>query len=155
VHLLFLSSGTLQVLQEELGHGGLGFKELGVRGAMFATAVLWARKSGLRSGNVSSVGKQVESASQALYKILEQHGPITASDCWKHASTMENHALKSKQHLKLMLRWMREKHRVNIVCQHKGDKKSSNPNDRQFLFSIAPPKVLAEPTEPAFPLPGV
>jgi hypothetical protein len=57
---------------------------------------------------------------------------------------MENHALKSKQHLKMMLRWMRERKTVNVVCQHKGDKKSSNPSDRKFLFSIAPPKVAVQ-----------
>lgn len=53
---------------------------------MFATAVLLARKLGPRPAKLSSVGEQVESASQALYNILEQHGPITASDCWSHAS---------------------------------------------------------------------
>ncbi|KAG0591062.1 hypothetical protein KC19_1G146300 [Ceratodon purpureus] len=105
---------------------------------MFATA----RRLCPRPAKLSSVGEQVESASQALYKILEQHGPITATECWSHASQMESHALKSKQHLKMMLRWMRERKTVNVVCQHKGDKKSSNPNDRKFLFSIAPPKVL-------------
>lgn len=71
---------------------------------------------------------------------------------------MENHALKSKQHLKTMLRWMREKHRVTIVCQHKGDKKSSSPNDRRFLFQIATPKVSPEKIvteQQTIPLPGV
>ena len=46
----------------------------------------------------------------------------------------------------MMLRWMRERKTVNVVCQHKGDKKSSNPNDRKFLFSVAPPKAVQEQT---------
>lgn len=54
---------------------------------MFATAVkLLARRSAVHPPKLSSAGEQIESASQALHKILEQHGPITASDAWNHAS---------------------------------------------------------------------
>lgn len=55
---------------------------------------------------------------------------------------MENHGLKSKRHMKMMLRWMRERRAVRTTCQH-GE--SGNPNDREFLFSVVPPKVPREP----------
>ncbi len=54
---------------------------------MFATAVkLWARKLGPRPVKVANLGEQVQSASQSLFKIVEEHGPLTVSDCWKYAS---------------------------------------------------------------------
>ena len=54
---------------------------------MFATAVkLWARKLGPRPVKVANLGEQVQSASQSLFKIVEEHGPLTVSDCWKFAS---------------------------------------------------------------------
>lgn len=53
---------------------------------MFATAILWARKLGPRPVKLANLGEQVQVASQTLYKIIEQHGPITLSDCWNHAS---------------------------------------------------------------------
>ncbi|XP_024372970.1 uncharacterized protein [Physcomitrium patens] len=110
---------------------------------MFATAVLWARKLGPRPIKVQNLGEQVHLASQTLHKILEEHGPITVSECWNHASQMQNHGLKSKRHMKMMLRWMRERRTVKIVVKHGEDGKSTNPNDREFLFSVVQPKVDA------------
>lgn len=135
--------------RRRVGIWGLGFKggccagagsEVG---AMFTTAVLWARRSsGLRPGKLNNLGEHVESASQTLYKILENHGPITVTDCWNHAAQMEGNALKSKQHMKMMLRWMRERKTVQIICQHARDKKKSTPAERKFLFFLTPPKVV-------------
>ena len=53
---------------------------------MFATA----RRLCPRPATLSSVGEQVESASKALYNILKQHGPITATEAWNHASQVIN-----------------------------------------------------------------
>lgn len=56
---------------------------------------------------------------------------------------MENHGLKSKRHMKMMLRWMRERRMVRIICQHS---ESGKPNDREFMFTTAPPpRVDREP----------
>lgn len=62
------------------------FVELMSEEAMFATAVLWARKLGPKPVKLANLGDQVQVASATLYKIIEQHGPITLSDCWNHAS---------------------------------------------------------------------
>lgn len=45
--------------------------------------------------------------------------------------------------MKMMLRWMRERRTVKIVVKHGEDGKSTNPNDREFLFSVVQPKVDA------------
>ncbi|KAG0580581.1 hypothetical protein KC19_4G184300 [Ceratodon purpureus] len=112
---------------------------------MFATAILWARKLGPRPIKLANLGEEVQVASQTLYKIIEQHGPLTLSDCWKHASQMENHGLKSKRHMKMMLRWMRERRTVRLICKHGEDGKSADPNEREFLFTVGPPKIEREP----------
>ena len=58
---------------------------------MFATAILWARKLGPRPVKLANLGEQVEAASQTLYKVIEQNGPISLSDCWNHASQVIDH----------------------------------------------------------------
>jgi hypothetical protein len=54
---------------------------------------------------------------------------------------MENHGLKSKRHMKMMLRYMRERRTVRLSCRHGEEGKSSNPSDKEFLFTVVPPRV--------------
>lgn len=44
----------------------------------------------------------------------------------------------------MMLRWMRERRQVRVVCKHGGVEGKSNPNEKEFLFSVVPPKVERE-----------
>ena len=46
--------------------------------------------------------------------------------------------------MKMMLRWMRERRQVRVVCKHGGVEGKSNPNEKEFLFSVVPPKVERE-----------
>ncbi|CAK9193130.1 unnamed protein product [Sphagnum jensenii] len=101
---------------------------------MFATAVrLLARKSaGPKPVKLSELGDGVQPAMDNLFNILKEHGPLTVQDCWKHASQLENAGFRSKRHMKLILRWMRENRRVRKECNSIGE----HPDEKQFVFSI-------------------
>ncbi|CAK9224653.1 unnamed protein product, partial [Sphagnum troendelagicum] len=102
---------------------------------MFATAVrLLARKSaGPKPVKLSKLGDGVQPAMESLFNILKDHGPLTVQDCWKHASQLENSSFRSKRHMKLILRWMRENRRVRKVCNSIGER----PDEREFVFSTS------------------
>ncbi|KAH8964869.1 hypothetical protein BDL97_04G088000 [Sphagnum fallax] len=133
---------------------------------MFATAVrLLARKSaGPKPVKLSKLGDGVQPAIESLFNILKDHGPLTVQDCWKHASQpelcqimgnmgggrgeilqLENSSFRSKRHMKLILRWMRENRRVRKVCNSIGER----PDEREFVFSVEPPKI--ERKNPSIP----
>ncbi|CAK9223331.1 unnamed protein product [Sphagnum troendelagicum] len=114
---------------------------------MFATAVrLLARKSaGPKAVKLSKLGDGVQPAMESLFNILKDHGPLTVQDCWKHASQLENSSFRSKRHMKLILRWMRENRRVRKVCNSIGER----PDEREFVFSVEPPKI--ERKNPSIP----
>ncbi|CAM6023567.1 unnamed protein product [Sphagnum balticum] len=114
---------------------------------MFATAVrLLARKSaGPKPVKLSELGDGVQPAMESLFNILKDHGPLTVQDCWKHASQLENSSFRSKRHMKLILRWMRENRRVRKVCNSIGER----PDEREFVFSVEPPKI--ERKNPSIP----
>ncbi|CAM6046348.1 unnamed protein product [Sphagnum compactum] len=114
---------------------------------MFATAVrLLARKSaGPKPVKLSALGDGVQPAMESLFNILKDHGPLTVQDCWKHASQLENSSFRSKRHMKLILRWMRENRRVRKVCNSIGER----PDEREFVFSVEPPKI--ERKNPSIP----
>jgi len=106
---------------------------------MFATAVrLLARKSaGPKPVKLSELGDGVQPAMENLFNILKEHGPLTVRDCWKHASQLDNSGFRSKRHMKLILRWMRENRRVRKECNSIGE----HPDEKQFVFSVEPPKI--------------
>lgn len=54
-----------------------------------------------------------------LHSILNKHGPLTVGACWTHA---EGVGFKSKRHMKIMLRWMRERQRVKLIGLRKNKK---------------------------------
>jgi len=87
----------------------------------------------------------VQPAIESLFNILKDHGPLTVQDCWKHASQLENSSFRSKRHMKLILRWMRENRRVRKVCNSIGER----PDEREFVFSVEPPKI--ERKNPSIP----
>jgi hypothetical protein len=58
---------------------------------------------------------------------------------------LENSSFRSKRHMKLILRWMRENRRVRKVCNSIGER----PDEKQFVFSVEPPKI--ERKNPSIP----
>jgi len=57
-------------------------------------------------------------------------------DGWER-NQLENSGFRSKRHMKLILRWMRENRRVRKECNSIGE----HPDEKQFVFSVEPPKI--------------
>ncbi|KAI5062278.1 hypothetical protein GOP47_0022817 [Adiantum capillus-veneris] len=101
---------------------------------MFATAIRLLARGPRRSSQVPKsrsalVGKkpmdpkvppqEAYRLADILHSILNEHGPLTVAGCWSHA---EAAGFKSKAHMKVLLRWMKERHRVRLVGHYKEKK---------------------------------
>ncbi|CAI5466910.1 unnamed protein product [Closterium sp. Yama58-4] len=74
---------------------------------MFAT---WLRLAARQT----HVGEAAEKGSAAvILRIVREHGPCNKNVLWTHA---EEAGVKSKRHMKLMLRWLIEKNQIRIKC---------------------------------------
>lgn len=75
---------------------------------MFAS---WVRLAAVRQ---THVGEAAEIGSAAvILRILKDHGPCNKNVIWQHA---EEAGVKSKRHMKLMLRWLKERNQLHISC---------------------------------------
>ncbi|CAI8610295.1 unnamed protein product [Vicia faba] len=65
---------------------------------------------------------------RSLFDIVKEHGPITISNTWERVQEVGLKDLTSKNHMKVVLRWMRERQKLRLVCNHVGAHK-------QFLYT--------------------
>ncbi|EXC28323.1 hypothetical protein L484_011827 [Morus notabilis] len=110
-----------------------------------ATAMAWvryfSRDGRKRAENVRKINPRVSpqeasSIARGLYDVVKQHGPLTISNAWLLAKDSGVSGLNSKTHMKLMLKWMRGRKMVKLLCNHVGSTK-------KFLLST---KTEAEPS---------
>eukprot|EP00270_Netrium_digitus_P021970 TRINITY_DN9668_c0_g1_i1.p1 TRINITY_DN9668_c0_g1~~TRINITY_DN9668_c0_g1_i1.p1 ORF type:complete len:351 (-),score=82.65 TRINITY_DN9668_c0_g1_i1:173-1093(-) len=114
---------------------------------MFRTLVLRVSRE-THVGEAARVG-----SASVILRILREHGPINKNECWRLA---EDAGVKSKRHMKLMLRWLKDRQQVQIMAQPKQPSKEelamwdrlSNiakkkkrhitpaPVDKEFLYDI-------------------
>ncbi|KAL3684865.1 hypothetical protein R1sor_002887 [Riccia sorocarpa] len=107
---------------------------------MFATAVRFMAKKAKGRKWVDkpagmNVGLEGETWSGKLREIVKENGPLTVSSFWEH---LKDTGLRSKRHMKIILKWMRGQNHVKLICNHIGDKRS--PTDKEFLYAYVVPK---------------
>ncbi|CAL5011934.1 unnamed protein product [Urochloa decumbens] len=98
---------------------------------MFATAARWAAKKGkpkMAPIELTAPPEQTQSITRAIFDVVREHGPLTISDVWDHVKDVGLRGLTSKRQMKIMLRWMRERQKVRLICDHDGPHK-------QFLYT--------------------
>uniref|UniRef100_A0ACD5ZT31 Uncharacterized protein n=1 Tax=Avena sativa TaxID=4498 RepID=A0ACD5ZT31_AVESA len=98
---------------------------------MFATAARWAAKTGkpkMAPIELTTPPEQTQSITRAIFDVVREHGPLTISDVWEHVKDVGLRGLTSKRQMKIMLRWMREKQKLKLICDHHGPHK-------QFLYT--------------------
>ncbi|KAH7316236.1 hypothetical protein KP509_21G084500 [Ceratopteris richardii] len=54
-----------------------------------------------------------------LYSILSKQGPLTTAGCWNH---VQSQGFKSKGHMKVILKWMKERNQIRLVGKYKNKK---------------------------------
>ncbi|ERN04040.1 hypothetical protein AMTR_s00079p00185820 [Amborella trichopoda] len=85
--------------------------------------------------------EQTQTITRVIFDIVKEHGPLTIADTWEHLKEVGLRGLASKRHMKILLRWMRERQKLRLICNHIGPHK-------QFLYTtwFTNPKI-------AMPLP--
>ncbi|XVF16108.1 hypothetical protein REPUB_Repub10bG0002900 [Reevesia pubescens] len=72
--------------------------------------------------------EQTQTISRVIFDILKEHGPLTVGDTWERVKEVGLRGLTSKRHMKIVLRWMRERQKLRLICNHVGPHK-------QFLYT--------------------
>ncbi|KAK8311855.1 hypothetical protein V6Z11_A04G000300 [Gossypium hirsutum] len=57
------------------------------------------------------------------FDILKEHGPLTVGDTWERIKEVGLRGLTSKRHMKIVLRWMRGRQNIRLICNHVGPHK--------------------------------
>eukprot|EP00249_Psilotum_nudum_P032297 c47630_g1_i1 orf=180-548(+) len=87
-------------------------------GEMFATAAkLLAKRATPKARFLEPPGSGEEAHQYAkiIHNVLIQNGPLSFQQCWTQCQSA---GFRSKRHLKMILRWMKENERVRLVCRH-------------------------------------
>lgn len=96
--------------------------------------------------------EQTQTITRAIFDIVKEHGPLTIAETWEKVQEVGLRRLTSKRHMKIVLRWMRERQKLKLICNHVGPHK-------QFLYTtwFTKPnfKLQAKPVnkQPSLPKP--
>ncbi|KAK6915730.1 hypothetical protein RJ641_020847 [Dillenia turbinata] len=99
-----------------------------------------SRAVNLRKINPKAPPQEASSIAQSLYQIIKVKGPLSVSDTWNHAKEVGIDGLNSKTHMKLMLKWMRGRKMLKLLCNHIGSSK-------KFLHSTLPEEPQTAPSK--------
>ncbi|KAK1317410.1 hypothetical protein QJS10_CPA05g01283 [Acorus calamus] len=99
---------------------------------MFATAIrCFAKKPKpkMKPIELKTPPEQTNMMTRVIFDVVREHGPLTVSETWDHVKTVGLRGLTGKQHMKILLRWMKERGKLRLMCNHDGAQK-------QFLYTI-------------------
>ncbi|KAK3025158.1 hypothetical protein RJ639_043044 [Escallonia herrerae] len=77
----------------------------------------------LRKINPKVPPQEAVSIAQGLYHLIKHNGPLSVSNTWNHAKESGISGLNSKTHMKIMLKWMRGRKMLKLLCNHVGSSK--------------------------------
>nr|BAJ90389.1 predicted protein [Hordeum vulgare subsp. vulgare] len=77
---------------------------------------------------LTTAPEHAQSITRTICDVVKEHDPLTISDIWDHVKDIGLSGLTSKRQMKIMLRWMREKQKLRLICDHDGPHK-------QFLYT--------------------
>lgn len=89
--------------------------------------------------------EQTQTITRVVFDILKEHGPLTIAETWEHVKEVGLRGLTSKNHMKVVLRWMRERQKLRLICNHVGPHK-------QFLYTTWFGKPNLNQPKPARPI---
>ncbi|XP_042448589.1 uncharacterized protein LOC122033593 [Zingiber officinale] len=107
---------------------------------MFATAVRWMAKKPkpkMKAIDPPTPPELTQTITRTIFDVVKEHGPLTIADTWDHIKGVGLQGLSSKGQMKILLRWMRERQKLRLICNHDGPHK-------QFLYTtwFTNPKVM-------------
>ncbi|KAJ4884481.1 Uncharacterized protein Rs2_34574 [Raphanus sativus] len=140
------------------GGGGGGLRKLCRASAavleneMSSNSLLVRYMSRERAVNVRKINPKVSIQeahiiSTSLYDVFKKHGPLSVPNTWLRAQEAGVSGINSKTHMKLLLKWMRGRKMLKLICNQVGSSK-------KFFHTILPedpqqvtPPVAATATE--------
>ncbi|CAF2061229.1 hypothetical protein HID58_072106 [Brassica napus] len=143
------------------GGGGGGLRELCRASAavlenkMSYNSLLVRYMSRERAVNVRKINPKVSIQkahiiSTSLYDVFKKHGPLSVPNTWLRAQEAGVSEINSKTHMKLLLKWMRGRKMLKLICNQVGSSKkffhTILPEDRQ-QETPPPAAAAAAPTE--------
>ncbi|XP_057766196.1 uncharacterized protein LOC130986722 [Salvia miltiorrhiza] len=111
---------------------------------MFATAIRYIGKKPkpkMKQIELKTPPEQTQTITRVIFDVLKEHGPLTIADTWEHVKEVGLRGLSSKRHMKIVMRWMRERQKLRLICNHVGPHK-------QFLYTTWFTKPDVKPTQP-------
>ncbi|CAN4093388.1 unnamed protein product [Withania somnifera] len=111
---------------------------------MFATMIRYIGrkpKPKIKPIELKTPQEQTQTITRVIFDILKEHGPLTIADTWEHVKGVGLRGLTSKRHMKIVLRWMRERQKLKLICNHVGPQK-------QFLYTTWFTKPNTMPIKP-------
>ncbi|XP_074571862.1 uncharacterized protein LOC141828343 [Curcuma longa] len=107
---------------------------------MFATAIRWMAKKPkpkMKPIDPPTPPELTQTITRTIFDVVKEHGPLTIADTWDHIKGVGLQGLSSKRQMKILLRWMRERQKLRLICNHDGPHK-------QFLYTtwFTNPKVM-------------
>ncbi|KAL9240807.1 hypothetical protein vseg_014985 [Gypsophila vaccaria] len=71
---------------------------------------------------------QTQTITRAVFDTVKEHGPLTISQTWDRLQELGLKQLTSKTHMKTVMRWMKQRQKLRLICNHVGSQK-------QFLYT--------------------
>lgn len=100
-------------------------------GGVFVRYFSRQRAENVRKINPKVPPQEAYSIARSLHDVIRQHGPLTIPSTWTRALEAGVSGLQSKTHMKLMLKWMRGRKMLKLLCNGVGSSK-------KFLLSTLP-----------------
>ncbi|XP_028758591.1 uncharacterized protein LOC114717565 isoform X2 [Neltuma alba] len=98
---------------------------------MFGTVIRYAAKTSKPKAKpieLKTPPEHAQTITRVLFDIVKEHGPLTIAETWEHVKEVGLKDLRCKRHMKIVLRWMRERQKVRLICNPVGAHK-------QFLYT--------------------
>lgn len=102
-----------------------------LKAIMFATVIRYVGKKPkpkMKPIELKTPPEQTQTITRVIFDIVKEHGPLTIADTWERVKEVGVRGLTSKRHMKIVLRWMRERQKLRQICNHVGPQK-------QFLYT--------------------
>ncbi|XP_062143319.1 uncharacterized protein LOC133851040 [Alnus glutinosa] len=98
---------------------------------MFGTAIRYVAKKPkpkMKPIELKTPPEQTQTITRVIFDVVKEHGPLTIAETWDRVKEVGLRGLTSKRHMKIVLRWMRERQKLRQICNHVGPHK-------QFLYT--------------------
>ncbi|ERN08181.1 hypothetical protein AMTRI_Chr09g17240 [Amborella trichopoda] len=81
------------------------------------------RQPDLKKINPKVPYSEADAIAKDLLQVFKERGPLTVGSTWDHAKEVGINGLNSKTHMKILLKWMRGRKMLKLLCTHVGSNK--------------------------------